>query len=160
MREVMLATDLKGKYDKEEVDQDVFKKDDQTGNKDTEGTRDRGSDDENDDEKDTEGLEDEKRDVRERFKDVKRVDDGPEDTSGERLDDSNLVEDDREHFSEGMKDEDINVIVSQLKKDKIWPRRIKPNKREVQILVALVESSSMPVELKKQTSKLRRKKWR
>jgi len=37
----------------------------------------------------------------------------------------------------------IPYIASQFKKDKIWLRRIKPNKREYQILVALDDSSSM-----------------
>merc|ERR1712198_228615 len=37
----------------------------------------------------------------------------------------------------------IPYIASQFKKDKIWLRRIKPNKREFQILVALDDSSSM-----------------
>merc|ERR1719244_940645 len=37
----------------------------------------------------------------------------------------------------------IPYIASQFKKDKIWLRRVKPNKREFQILVALDDSSSM-----------------
>ena len=37
----------------------------------------------------------------------------------------------------------IPHIASQFKKDKIWLRRVKPNKREFQILVALDDSSSM-----------------
>jgi hypothetical protein len=41
--------------------------------------------------KDTEGMENEKRNLRKGFEDVTRVDDDPEDTSEERLDDSNMV---------------------------------------------------------------------
>merc|ERR1712112_733385 len=37
----------------------------------------------------------------------------------------------------------IPYITSQFKKDKIWLRRVRPNKREFQILVALDDSSSM-----------------
>ena len=37
----------------------------------------------------------------------------------------------------------IPYIASQFKKDKIWLRRVKPNKREFQIVVALDDSSSM-----------------
>ena len=37
----------------------------------------------------------------------------------------------------------IPYIASQFKKDKIWLRRVKPNKREFQVLVALDDSSSM-----------------
>merc|ERR1719244_1212847 len=37
----------------------------------------------------------------------------------------------------------IPYIASQFKKDKIWLRRVRPNKREFQILVALDDSSSM-----------------
>eukprot|EP00092_Neocalanus_flemingeri_P022654 GFUD01024574.1.p1 GENE.GFUD01024574.1~~GFUD01024574.1.p1 ORF type:complete len:2240 (+),score=854.36 GFUD01024574.1:478-6720(+) len=37
----------------------------------------------------------------------------------------------------------IPYIASQFKKDKIWLRRVKPNKREFQILMALDDSSSM-----------------
>ena len=37
----------------------------------------------------------------------------------------------------------IPYIASQFKKDKIWLRRVKPNKREFQIIVALDDSSSM-----------------
>ena len=37
----------------------------------------------------------------------------------------------------------IPYIASQFKKDKIWLRRVKPNKREFQILVGLDDSSSM-----------------
>merc|ERR1719166_149410 len=37
----------------------------------------------------------------------------------------------------------IPYIASQFKKDKIWLRRVKPNKREFQIAVALDDSSSM-----------------
>merc|ERR1712142_640778 len=37
----------------------------------------------------------------------------------------------------------IPYIASQFKKDKVWLRRVKPNKREFQILVALDDSSSM-----------------
>merc|ERR1712130_600531 len=37
----------------------------------------------------------------------------------------------------------IPYIASQFKKDKIWLRRVKPNKREFQILVALDDSSNM-----------------
>jgi midasin len=37
----------------------------------------------------------------------------------------------------------IPYIASQFKKNKIWLRRVKPNKREFQILVALDDSSSM-----------------
>ena len=39
----------------------------------------------------------------------------------------------------------IPYIASQFKKDKIWLRRVKPNKREFQIVVALDDSSSMAV---------------
>merc|ERR1711988_1860531 len=37
----------------------------------------------------------------------------------------------------------IPYIASQFRKDKIWLRRVKPNKREFQIVVALDDSSSM-----------------
>merc|ERR1719507_967579 len=37
----------------------------------------------------------------------------------------------------------IPYITSQFKKDKIWLRRVKPNKREFQIVIALDDSSSM-----------------
>ena len=37
----------------------------------------------------------------------------------------------------------IPYIASQFKKDKIWLRRVKPSKREFQIVVALDDSSSM-----------------
>ena len=37
----------------------------------------------------------------------------------------------------------ISYIASQFKKDRIWLRRVKPNKREFQIVVALDDSSSM-----------------
>ena len=37
----------------------------------------------------------------------------------------------------------IPYVASQFKKDKIWLMRVKPNKREFQILVALDDSSSI-----------------